>query len=85
MTLAGQHIDEKGQLKNSDVSFLDVCSGSDELELFQAQAIQDLIDFKWDEFGFSFHCVASMIHAVQISILVFYVNYVYISGSLELD
>ena len=53
--------------------------------MFQAQAIQDLIDFKWDEFGFSFHCVGSVIHMVQISILVFYINYVYISGSLELD
>ena len=27
--------------------------------------------------------VGSMIHAVQISVLVFYVNYVYIRGSLE--
>jgi len=70
---------------NSDVSFFEVCAGSDELDMFQAQAIQDLIDFKWDEFGFYFHAVGSAIHLVQISILVFYINYVYINGSLELD
>lgn len=47
--------------------------------------MQDLIEFKWSEFGFAFHCVGSVIHLVQISILIFYINYVYINGSLELD
>jgi hypothetical protein len=32
-----------------------------------------------------FHAVGSMVHLVQICILVFYVNYIYIQASLELD
>ena len=51
--------------------------------MFQSQAIEDLIEFKWNEFGFTFHLIGSLIHMVQMIILIFYVNYVYISGNLE--
>jgi hypothetical protein len=34
LALVGQHIDENGILKNSDVSFFDVCTGSEELDMF---------------------------------------------------
>jgi hypothetical protein len=83
LTLIGQHVGDKGEIMNRGVSFFDLCSNSDELDMFKCESIQELIDFKWNEFGFNFHLIGSLIHMVQISILIFYVNYVYIRGSLE--
>jgi hypothetical protein len=100
LPLVGQHIDlckdlhdhdkidscgDEKNHKNKHISFFETCTNSNELNMFKSQALQDVIDFKWNEFGFNFHLVGSMIHMVQMSILIFYINYVYITGSLEVD
>jgi hypothetical protein len=67
LPLIGQHIDSlKGEriLNNTDVSFLDTCANSDELDMFKCQSLQDVIEFKWNEFGFNFHFIGSAIHAL---------------------
>jgi hypothetical protein len=88
LTIVGQHMDIKGDektLRNTEISFFDTCTSSDELDMFKSEALQDVIEFKWNEFGFNFHLVGSTIHMVQLCILIFYVNYVYIGGNLEVD
>ena len=47
--------------------------------------MKDIIEFKWATYGFKFHLLGSMIHLFQICILIFYVNFIYLQGSLEID
>ena len=35
------------EVRNDDINFLGTCTESDELELFSAESIQELIEFKW--------------------------------------
>ena len=35
LTMIGQHIDS-GELKNTDISFFEICTSSDELSMFQS-------------------------------------------------
>ena len=35
------------EVSNDDINLLGTCTESDELELFSAEAIQELIEFKW--------------------------------------
>ena len=39
---------QKIEKVNTDVNILSLCSESDEIEMFEAESIQDLIAFKWD-------------------------------------
>lgn len=38
----------KSELQKSDVYFTTLCADSDEIEMFQAQPLQDLLEFKWN-------------------------------------
>ena len=62
-----------------------MCTDTSELDMFQSQALKDIIEFKWAQYGFKFHLLGATIHMFQISILIFYVNFIYIQASLEFD
>jgi hypothetical protein len=86
--MVGQHVKfVKGQktIVNKEISFLDMCTETEELNMFQSQSLKDIVEFKWGSYGFNFHLLGSIIHLVQICILIFYVNFIYIQASLELD
>ena len=70
------------RLVNQDVPFMKIISQSDELDIFNKVALQDLIEFKWGEFGMMVHLVGCVIHMCQIAILIFYVHFIYIENNL---
>jgi hypothetical protein len=47
---------------NADMSFMKIVSESEELDIFNTDSINDIIDFKWDSFGRSHHMVGCMNH-----------------------
>ena len=68
------------KLVNDEVNFLSICTGSDELEMFEAESLQNLIQFKWEQFGRDFHLFGAAIHMFYICFLFVYTNIVYIQG-----
>jgi hypothetical protein len=38
-------------LKNTDKNILELCAGSEEIEMFESEPLQDLVKFKWDSYG----------------------------------
>ena len=67
---------------NSDLRLMQTCTDSEELSMFKASALQDVIQFKWDQYGFRHHMIGCCMHILQICIVVFYVNLIYYNNSL---
>ena len=53
-------------------------AGSDELDIFDSQNLQDLILFKWESYGRKHHLFGAFMHLVYTTIFVLYVNYIYL-------
>ena len=68
------------EFKNSDINICDLCANSDEIDIFKAASLQDLIAFKFDVFGKNFHLIGCIIHFIYMGILFFYLNKIYIHG-----
>lgn len=69
-------------LMNGETNFMRIISLSDELDIFNALSLCDLIEFKWNQFGMRHHLVGCMMHMIQIVILIIYVDYIYINNNL---
>jgi len=65
-------------VKNAGLNFLDDCANSDELDIFNAESLQNLIAFKWSHFGKSTHLIGAVVHVLQLCVLVYYVAAIYI-------
>jgi len=57
-------------------------SASEELAIFDCRSLESLIDFKWQEYGQSLHRVGCFMHMIQLVIVIFYVDHIYIRNSL---
>ena len=68
------------ELANEDVNILAICAESDEIEMFETESLQDLIEFKWNAFARNWHMFGFTIHFVYIFFLFSYTNIVYIQG-----
>lgn len=68
----------ESQLINSDVNFMSLCAESDELEIFECETLQDLIQFKWDGYAWGFHFFGCMVHIGYILCLFKYCDFVYV-------
>jgi len=53
--------------------------------MFEADSIQDLITFKWDQYGLKFHLVGCIIHLIYMVILFIYTYLIYIKGEEQID
>lgn len=51
---------------------------SSKLNLFNCKVVQDLINFKWTRFGKRWHLIGCFFHFFLLTILIFYINIVYI-------
>lgn len=74
--------------RNADVDFMNMCSDSDEIEMFQSEYLQDLIDFKWNAFASGFHKIGMFIHITYLVAIFIYVTDEYIyrkDEALEFD
>lgn len=70
-------------LANEDVSLLSLVSVSDEQELFVTDGIDELITFKWKSYAKSFHNVGCFFHFAYLTIMLVYVNAVYINNTQD--
>jgi hypothetical protein len=71
--------------ENEGISILDMCSQSDEINIFLSDCLQEVIQFKWDAFALRFHLVGLFMHLLYMLILVLYIDLVYIHDSLRGD
>ena len=56
---------------------------TDEFEMFNQEPMVDIVDYKWDIFGFNFHFVGFFFTVINTGILLFYVQEVYIKDYLH--
>ena len=67
---------------NGDINILAVCAETeDEMSIFETETLQDLIQFKWDSYGYNFHLFGCSVHLIYIIILFLYTDQVYIRGT----
>ena len=50
------------RLVNQDIAFMGIIAKMEELDVFNTEAMQNLIDFKWDSYGMRSHLVGCMVH-----------------------
>lgn len=65
---------------NTDASLMGLISGTEELEIYGAQTIQELIQFKWENYAFKHHVVGCTAHLFYMLILIIYTNLIYIKN-----
>ena len=68
------------EVANGDINVLGVCTESDELDMFSCQPVQELIEFKWNQYGWALHFFGFCVHISYIVILFIYTNVIYIEG-----
>ena len=84
----GIHIvKDEGQSKtiNDGISFMSLCRATEELEVFLADGVKEVIDYKWNVIGFNFHLIGCLAHGFYMVVLIIYINLVYVSGGDTTD
>jgi hypothetical protein len=66
---------------NTDVNFMGLVNGTEELEIYSTDTMQQLISFKWDEYARSHHIVGCVMHMFYMIILIVYINVIYIKDA----
>jgi hypothetical protein len=56
-------------------------NGTDELDIFDTIAVQELIEFKWDSYALTHHLVGCFFHFFYLAILIIYINLIYIKDT----
>ena len=72
---------------NVGVDVMGLCvkhGGLDNFDTENKNAIVELIEFKWSEFGQGQHMIGLIFHTCQMGILMFYINAVYITDSFNI-
>lgn len=54
--------------------------GEFELEIFESESVKDLIQFKWDYYGYFVHYLGAGMHVFYIASLTFYIYKTYLTG-----
>jgi uncharacterized membrane protein YesL len=60
---------------------MEICSDSDELELFHSDAMQNFVKYKWETYGRQHHKFGLMMHIFYVISLILYVHQVYMLES----
>ena len=68
------YITEDGELVNEDIRFMSLCADSEEIEMFQAASLQQLIEFKWVSYGRFHHFFGCMMHLLYTAVFLVYVS-----------
>lgn len=80
MTEDEQTGEEVKQIHNLDMSFQSLLSDTEELEIFQTQPVQDVINYQWDTYGRRFHYMPFFFHLYYVFILNYFVFSQYIKS-----
>jgi hypothetical protein len=72
---AGMYIQGPDNEKvNEEVSLMQLCTDSEELEIFETDALKDIIGFKWDSFGRRHHMLGMATHMLYTLMINIYVS-----------
>ena len=73
-------VDENGQNQfvNEGCGFFNKCIESEELKIFNVENFQELLSFKWDTYGKSWHLVGFSAHCLYMILLTAYNYFIYI-------
>lgn len=74
---SGMYI-QNDEIVNEDVSLMQLCEETEELEMFETATIQDIIDFKWKQYGRSHHYLGMAMHMLYTLMIIIYVSEAYI-------
>ena len=71
------------KLANEEDNLLEDLAGSEDLSIFESESVKDLIEFKWNRFGFYFNLFGFLVHGFNVAMIFLYIDYVYINGSTD--
>ena len=64
-------------MTNEDADILNVLAGCDYLETFDSEALQEYLNYKWDEYGYRTHYLSAFMHFFCIITVALYINNIY--------
>jgi hypothetical protein len=64
--------------KNPEQSLMQLCSETEELDVFKTGTMQEVIDYKWKKYGKSWHLAGCLMHIIYILCISQFVNKIYI-------
>ena len=70
-------------MEKVDIKLMQILSESEEYDIFDTEAIQTYIKFKWDKVGRNHHAFGALVHLLYLIYLARYVNHVYIDAALQ--
>ena len=65
-------------LVNDQIDFISMIGDIDEVEIFRAESIIELIKYKWDNYGFMWHFVGVIMHIIYLITITIFVKNVYV-------
>lgn len=68
------HITADGEKKKEDINLMTLCAETEEIEIFQTDALCQLIEFKWVSYGRAHHFFGCMMHLFYTAVFIVYVN-----------
>lgn len=71
--ISGEH-----EYVNTDVPFMQLLNESEELEIFGTDTITELLHFKWQEYGLTFHKIGCLMQIFYVIMMFVYINSIYI-------
>lgn len=77
----GEHVNEKGDLIREEVSLMGLFCESEELEVFDQNAVMDIINFKWDNYARRWHLTGAAMHFFYLTVFTYYIFQVYVQNA----
>ena len=81
----GQFVNKNGEIENDGVKLMELMSESDELCMFTTTSIQNLIQYRWQEYGSQHYTMGMIMHVFYTAILVIYVIEFYLPDLGDTD
>jgi hypothetical protein len=71
---------QEGEIEfvNEDVSLMQLCGDTEELEIFNTESLQQVIQYKWDKYGRNHHLLGCIMHLFYTIIMIVYVKNSYL-------
>lgn len=69
---------------NKNISFVETCQSSDEIDVFLCESLQEIISYKWNKYARTHHSIGFAFHLIYMFVLVMYVNVVYIENTARM-
>ena len=70
--------------QESTADLMEALCGSDELDIFNSEAVCTMIDYKWAKYGFRSHFYGCIFHICYITVLVRFICKTYLISKADL-